>query len=98
MNPVSPVISHESMGNRWFFPYLLLSEKDGRFYTGRTGDNKELVVSTKYRLPVKLIYFGACLSKDDAFRRERYLKTGLSKRYLKNSLLNSLRPLNKEEK
>lgn len=106
MNPVRPAIVDESMNNGWFFTYVILSEKDGKFYTGTTGDlnkrieyhNKGLVVSTKYRLPVKLIYFEACLSKEDAFRRERYLKTGMGKRYLKNHLFNSLKPLNKEEK
>lgn len=30
--------------------------------------------------PLQLIYFEACLNKDDAFRREKYLKTGMGKR------------------
>ncbi|PIY96439.1 MAG: excinuclease ABC subunit C, partial [Candidatus Kerfeldbacteria bacterium CG_4_10_14_0_8_um_filter_42_10] len=33
-----------------------------------------------------LIYYEACLNKDDAFARERYLKSGMGKRYLKNRL------------
>jgi len=35
---------------------------------------------------LKLIYFEACLSKDNAFCGERYLKSGMGKRYLRNRL------------
>jgi len=102
MNPVRPArideISQRSNRDDWFYTYVLMSEKDGKFYTGTTNDLKRrieehkngLVFSTKHRLPVKLIYYEACLNKDDAFRRERYLKTGMGKRYLKNRLLNGL--------
>ena len=44
------------------------------------------VFSTKSRLPVTLIYSEACLNKDDAIAREKYLKSGMGKRYLKNRL------------
>jgi len=68
------------------------------FYTGSTNDLKRRlnqhnageVYYTKNKLPVTLIYFEACLSKDDAYRRERYLKTGMGKRYLKNRLRGGL--------
>jgi len=86
---------------RWFYTYVLRTEKDGKFYTGVTHDlNKRLeqhkagpVFSTKHRLPLKLIYFESCLNKDDAYRRERYLKTGMGKRFLKNRLKGGLTPL-----
>ncbi len=52
--------------------------------------NKGEVYYTKIRLPVKLVYFEACLNKSDAFRRERYLKTGMGKRYTKNRIKGSL--------
>lgn len=92
---------HRTNGNRWFYTYVLMSEKDGKLYTGTTNDlhkriyqhKNGLVSSTKYRLPVLLVYFEACLSKGDAFRRERYLKTGMGKRYLKNRLTGSLNNL-----
>lgn len=97
MNPVRPYILQEKESNdyHWFYTYVLISEKDGNFYTGSTNDlikrieehKNGLVSSTKYRLPIKLVYFEACLNKDNAFRRERYLKTGMGKRYLKNRLL-----------
>ena len=67
------------------YTFVLKSEKDGRFYTGVTNDlskrlsehNKGIVKSTKYRMPLRIIYYEACISKEDAYRRERYLKTDL---------------------
>ncbi|MCX5693817.1 MAG: GIY-YIG nuclease family protein, partial [Candidatus Omnitrophica bacterium] len=63
-------------------------------YTGTTvnlrkrfGEHNEgKVTATKNRGPFELIYFEGCLNKEDAFVRERYLKTGMGKRYLKNRL------------
>ena len=80
------------------FTYVLFSEADGKLYTGTTGDlRKRLklhatgrVRSTAYRRPVKLIYYEACLSADDAYRRERYLKAGRGGRYLRTRLASSL--------
>jgi len=77
-----------------WYTYILLSLKDKHFYTGCTDDlNLRLkkhkngeVYSTKDRLPLKLIYYEVCLSKSDAFRREKYLKTGMGKKYIKNRL------------
>ncbi len=76
------------------YSYVLLSEKDGEFYIGSTGDlrerlqehNKGQVHSTAYRRPLRSIYYEGCLSADDARRRERYLKTGRGGRYLKQRL------------
>ncbi len=76
------------------YSYVLLSEKDGGFYIGSTGDlricvdqhNKGCVRSTAYRRPMRLIYYEGCLSADAARRRERYLKTGRGGRYLKQRL------------
>ncbi|MGH7548611.1 MAG: GIY-YIG nuclease family protein [Gemmatimonadales bacterium] len=72
------------------YTYVLLSERDGRLYTGSTGDlrarfrehNAGRVHSTAHRRPLKLIYYEACLHPADARRRERFLKTGKGKRYL----------------
>ncbi|PYP71752.1 MAG: hypothetical protein DMD41_11295 [Gemmatimonadetes bacterium] len=51
-------------GTRYGVPYVLLSERDGRFYTGSTGDlrarfrdhNAGRVHSTAYRRPLRLLY------------------------------------------
>lgn len=77
-----------------WYTYLLQSKKDKRWYTGYTDDlqkrfkqhNDGLVFSTKGRGPFIIIYYEACLNKNDAFARERYLKSGMGKRYLKNRL------------
>ena len=84
MSPVRP----------WYYTYVLRSERIHEFYTGTTSDiakriqehNKGCVTSTKSKRPLNLIYFEACRNKDDAFRRERYLKTGMGKRYIRKRL------------
>ncbi len=76
------------------YSYVLLSERDGRFYVGSTSDlrgrlqehNAGRVRSTSYRRPLRLIYYEASLSIEDARRRERYLKSGRGGRYLKQRL------------
>ena len=79
-----------------YYTYILQSEKDGKNYAGYTKDlnlrfeqhqNGE-VESTKYRRPLKLIYFEACLNQKDALKREKYFKTHYGKMYLKNRLKN----------
>ncbi len=77
-----------------FYIYLLLSKKDKKWYTGYTNDlrkrfkdhNSNKVLSTKNRGPFELIYYEVCLNSQDARSREKYLKTGMGKRYLKNRL------------
>jgi len=77
-----------------FYTYVLLSKKDGRWYTGSTGDlrkrfnqhNAGEVLSTKNRGPFEVIYYEACLNEQDARFREKYLKSGMGKRYLRNRL------------
>ena len=77
-----------------FYTYVLLRKKDGRWYTGSTSDlrkrfnehNAGKMSSTKNRGPFEIIYYKACLNEQDARFREKYLKTGMGKRYLKNRL------------
>jgi len=38
------------------------------------------------RGPFELIYYEACLNQQDDAAREKYLKSGMGKRYLKNRL------------
>jgi len=51
------------------------------------------VESTKYRKPLKLIYYEVCLNQKDALHREKYLKTTYGKRYIRNRLKNYLEGL-----
>ena len=82
-----------------YFTYVLLSEKDKNFYIGYTADLKIRLLqhkngevnSTKNRLPVALIYFECCLNKYDAINREKYLKSGPGRKYLKNRMKYYLR-------
>ena len=84
-----------------YYVYVLLSERDGKFYTGSTGNLKERVEehnrgygrSTKNRRPFKLIYYEACLNKEDAMQREKYLKSGMGKKHLKKRLKHYLSDL-----
>ncbi|MFQ5714856.1 MAG: GIY-YIG nuclease family protein [Candidatus Scalinduaceae bacterium] len=77
-----------------YYTYVIQSKKDKKFYTGSTKDlrkrfnehNSGKVSSTKNRGPFMLIYYEACLNEQDARYREKYLKSGLGKRYLKNRL------------
>jgi putative endonuclease len=76
------------------YTYVLQSARDGEWYTGCTSDLRQRmkdhiagkVVSTRHRCPMRLVYYEACRSAEDAFRRERYLKTGRGKRYLHQRL------------
>jgi len=81
-----------------YYVYVLQSLKDKYFYVGYTPDlklrikkhNKGLVLATKDRRPLRIVYYEACLNRDDAIKRERYLKTSWGKRYIKNRLKNYL--------
>jgi len=77
-----------------YYTYVLQSKVDGKFYTGFTKNlklrfeqhNEQLVESTKSRVPLKLIYYEACLDRSDATKREKYLKTYHGKMFIKKRL------------
>ena len=77
-----------------FYVYVMQSKKDSRFYTGFTNDLRKRfrehsgnkVISTKNRGSFEMIYYEACINKLDASAREKYLKSGMGKRYLKGRL------------
>lgn len=79
----------------YYFIYVLQSKKDKHCYTGFTVDLRKRLKEhnegrytswTKGRGPFELIYYEASKNKEDARKRELYLKTGTGKRYLKNRL------------
>lgn len=57
-----------------FYTYVLKSKMDGNFYTGFTQNlklrfeqhNNGKVELTKYRYLLTLVYYEACLDRDDA--------------------------------
>jgi len=78
----------------FFYTYVIQNKKDNKCYTGSTNNlrkrfkehNNNKVVSTKGRGFFVLIYYEACLNEQDARAREKFLKSGMGKRYLKNRL------------
>ncbi len=77
-----------------FYTYVFKSLKNDKLYTGCTKDlrkrfdlhNKGRSSYTKEDGPWKLIYYEACVNESDAYAREKYLKSGMGKRYVKNRL------------
>jgi len=82
-----------------FYVYVLLSEKNGQLYIGRTSDLRKRIkqhlagkVRTSNRLnPMKLIFFGGFVNKADSIRRERYFKTSKGKSSLRQIIRESLK-------
>lgn len=80
--------------DQFYYTYILQSLKDKKWYTGYAKDlrnrfmehQKGQVFSTKGRGSFRLIYYEACLNKEDAIAREKYLKSGMGKRYLRNRI------------
>ena len=78
----------------FFYLYILYSFRDKKLYIGWTNDlklriskhNSGNVLSTKNRLPMELVYYEACISKEKAINREKYFKTGFGRRYLKDRI------------
>jgi len=76
------------------YTYLIRSLKSGKWYIGVTSDlqkrfsehQKGYSIYTKGRGPFELVYYEACRDSEDAGAREKYLKSGMGRRYLKNRL------------
>jgi len=77
-----------------YYTYVLKSKKNGRLYTGATNDlRKRLKLHdegksnfTKKDKPYELIYYEACKDREDAYAREKYLKSGPGKKFIRNRL------------
>jgi len=82
-----------------YFVYVLFSLKDRKLYVGFSEDVKlrfeqhqsGRVVSTRERLPLKLVYFEAYPTEHEAKRREKYLKGGNGRAQLKVQLSETLK-------
>jgi putative endonuclease len=76
------------------YVYVLRSTTDDGFYIGYSANLRkrfsEHVIggsfATSHRGPWKLIYYEAYLERDDALGRERYLKSGSGRKFLKTQL------------
>jgi len=93
MNPMSPV-----RDNRFYYVCMLRSKKNELWYTGLTVDLRKrfkehdasTIDWTKNKGSFELIYCEASKNIADARSREKYLKSDMGKRYLKNRLKRSL--------
>ena len=82
--------------SKFYYAYVLKSLKTNQLYIGCTNNliervkkhNKGLVFATKSETPLKLVYYEACLSKVNAIEREKTLKTGFGRKYLKRRIGN----------
>ena len=78
---------------KWYV-YVLLSLKNNKWYIGSTKDLRKRILnhnagknfSTKSGKPWKIIYAEFGLNLEDARAREKYLKSGMGRRYLKNRM------------
>ncbi len=76
-----------------YWVYVLENE-NGRWYIGQTSNpkirlnkhNSQKVKSTKNRGVWKLIYKEKFTNRSSAMRKEKYLKSGYGRRFLKNFL------------
>lgn len=82
------------LNNKRYYIYVLLSLKDQKLYIGYTTDLKRRisehtygkVISTRHRLPFKLIHYEYFTNIDDAKAREVFLKSGFGRTQLKEAL------------
>jgi putative endonuclease len=80
----------------FYYVYLLQSDLDQGLYIGFTADLRRRLaehqqgvsISTKSRRPWRLIYYEAYLQKLDAEGREKFLKSGAGRTFLKKQLRN----------
>lgn len=73
------------------YVYVIQSEKDKRFYVGMSENveirlnqhNSGKTKSTKGYKPWKLLFFEEFETRQEARKREKYLKSGIGKEYIK---------------
>ena len=81
------------------YVYVLRSLGDDGFYIDYSSNLRRRLrqhsegnsFATSYRDPWKLIYYEAYLEQADALGRERYLKSGAGRRFLRSQFKNYLR-------
>jgi putative endonuclease len=80
---------------KFHYVYILRSVKSGQWYSGCTSDLRKRLEQhnsgkfeswTKGRGPFELIYYEAYKNMSDAFAREKNIKSGPGKRYVRERL------------
>ncbi|MDP3990798.1 MAG: GIY-YIG nuclease family protein [Candidatus Nealsonbacteria bacterium] len=77
-----------------YFVYVIKSKKDGKYYTGITDNldrrinqhnrGSKATPSTKNRGPFYLVYYEKVENRKTARRREKHLKSGTGREFIKN--------------
>ncbi|MFC1644789.1 GIY-YIG nuclease family protein [Patescibacteria group bacterium] len=82
---------------KFYYVYLLECQNDGSWYIGYASDLKTRVKdhqsgngcrTTSMKKNWRLIYYESYLSKSDVIGREKFLKGGSGRKYLKKQLKN----------
>jgi len=74
-----------------YYVYVLKSDLDNHFYTGQTKDidarlslhNSGKVNSTKRYKPWKIVYYEKYITRNEAVKREKHLKSRAGRKWLK---------------
>ncbi len=77
-----------------YYTYVLYSKKDTKLYFGYTSNLTQrfeqhargAVESTRSRRPLVLIYYEACIHKEDALHREKYFKSYRGRQFITKRL------------
>jgi putative endonuclease len=77
-----------------WFAYALQSKRDGWLYIGMSSDvdrrveehNRGYNRSTRPRTPFELFYVEECGSREEARKREKFLKSGKGREFLRSRL------------
>lgn len=85
------------VSNSRFYVYILRSRNNKSLYIGFTNNLKRRliqhsngeIISTKKRIPVKLIHYEYFIDEKDAKAREEFLKSGYGRKQLKEFLKNT---------
>ena len=86
-----------------YYVYVLYDGTKNKFYIGSTNNldrrrkehNLGKTHTTSRMKEKNLVYYEASLSKTDALRREKQLKTGFGRGYLRNRIKNYISTLTK---
>jgi putative endonuclease len=82
-----------------YYVYLLENENDKSWYTGYSSDLKKRLIqhqsgqggqTTSRKDKWVLIYYEAYINKNDAIGREKFLKSGSGRKFLKKQMANYL--------
>ena len=81
--------------NEKFYTYVLRSLKDGSLYKGHCKNlegrlmqhNSGMTRSIKNKIPFEIAYFETLKTRNEAIKREKYLKSSAGRRFLEIKLM-----------